>query len=665
MAQIAVLDAGTIDKIAAGEVVERPVSVVKELVENAMDAGAGAITVEISEGGVNFIRVTDNGSGIAPAQVETAFLRHATSKIKSVEDLLHVTSLGFRGEALSSIAAVAKVELITKTADQVIGVRYEIEGGKKIGLSEVGAPDGTTVMVRNLFYNIPVRRKFLKSYATEGSYIADLMEHLALSRPEISFKFVVNHDTKFHTSGNGDLKEVIYRIYGRDISENLLPVRYEDQGIRISGYIGKPEMNRANRNFEIYFVNHRYIRSNLISRAVEEAYKPFLMQHKYPFCVISVEIAADEIDVNVHPSKMEIRFIRQEEFYQILCTSITIAIRGKELIPEVILDEKARRQEIEAELKEQTKDVPEPFEKSRLPEYGEKPPAQPYQREALKAMAMPLSEDSFFTVTGEKPEKMQEFFQSDVRTNLISELKTPQKPENEEIHANIPDPQESAPLEKTFQKPIQKPVQMELFSDKLLSKESVKEHRILGQIFDTYWLVAFQDKLFIIDQHAAHEKVKFERLMKHLKEKEIPSQLLQPPMVLTLNAKSRGVLQEYLDYFAAMGFEIEDFGGNEVAIRAVPMDLYGCDEKRLFEEMLDELSEGPVKGTPEVIYHKLASMACKSAVKGNTRISVREAQELIDELLTLENPYHCPHGRPTIISMSKYEIEKKFKRIVT
>lgn len=649
MPEIAVLDPGTIDKIAAGEVVERPVSVVKELVENAMDAGADAITVEIKEGGIGLIRVTDNGNGIPAAQVKTAFLRHATSKIKSVEDLLHVTSLGFRGEALSSIAAVARVEMITKTPEAFIGVRYEIDGGCEGDISEVGAPEGTTILVRNLFYNIPVRRKFLKSAATEGSYIADLMEHLALSRPEISFKFVVNQDVRFHTSGNGDLKEVIYRIYGRDVSENLLPVLSAENGIRISGYIGKPEMNRANRNFEIYFVNHRYIRSNVIAKAVEEACKPFLMQHKYPFCVLSIEIAADEIDVNVHPSKMEIRFIRQAEFYDLLCRSVTDAIRGKELIPDVILDEKAHRQEIEEQQKALTKDAPEPFEKSRLyklPRTDLSVAEEPVQNTWTQTVQMPeltgqrqsLPEstgqnmpepDDFFTVTGEK----------------TCEPVT-----------------EPAPVQETIL--IKNPVQMELFPEKMLTREAQKEHRILGQIFDTYWLVSFRDKLFIIDQHAAHEKVKYERFIRHLKEKERLSQMLNPPIIITLNARNRSILQEYQDCFTQLGFEIEDFGGNEIALRAVPLDLYGCNEKQLFEEMLDELSDGPVRGTPEVINNKIASMACKAAVKGNTVLSTAEAESLIEELLTLENPYHCPHGRPTIISMSKYEMEKKFKRIV-
>ncbi|MCM1538284.1 MAG: DNA mismatch repair endonuclease MutL [bacterium] len=634
MAQIAVLDSETIDKIAAGEVVERPVSVVKELVENAMDAGANAVTVEITEGGTSFIRVTDNGSGIPKDQIRTAFLRHATSKIHSVEDLLTISSLGFRGEALSSIAAVSRVEVISKTADDYAGVRYLIAGGAEEELSEIGAPDGTTIMVRNLFYNIPVRRKFLKSFATEGSYIADLMEHLAMSRPEISFKFVMNRDTRFHTSGNGDLREVIYRIYGRDVSERLLPVRYERDGILIEGYVGKPEMNRANRGLENYFVNRRYIKSDVIARAVEEAYQSYLMKHKYPVCMLSITVPADEIDVNVHPSKMEIRFIRQQEFFDILYQAVLEALKGKELIPKVILDEKAHLQDIVAEQKALRKEAPEPFETSRL--------SVPVVREE--------------TIYGESEQNLQDFFQTNRQTRVTTVENGGEYAKNDNISANL--------IQREEQAIIEKPQQMELFDDKMLSESARAGHKILGQVFDTYWLVQYEDKLFIIDQHAAHEKVKFERLMKHLKEKSTPRQMLEPPIILHLNAKTYQILMEYREHFLDLGFEIEEFGGNEAAVRTVPMDLYGCSEQELLLNMLDELAEGEVKGTPDVIYEKLASMACKSAVKGNTTLTRAEADALIGELLTLDNPYHCPHGRPTIISMSKYELEKKFKRIV-
>lgn len=634
MAQIALLDSETIDKIAAGEVVERPVSVVKELVENAMDAGATAVTVEITEGGTSFIRVTDNGSGIPKDQIRTAFLRHATSKIHSVEDLLSISSLGFRGEALSSIAAVSRVEIISKTADDYAGVRYLIAGGEEEELSEVGAPDGTTIMVRNLFYNIPVRRKFLKSFATEGSYIADLMEHLAMSRPEVSFKFVMNRDTRFHTSGNGDLREVVYRIYGRDVSERLLPVSYERDGIRIDGYIGKPEMNRANRSLENYFVNRRYIKSDVVARAIEEAYQSYLMKHKYPVCMLAITIPADEIDVNVHPSKMEIRFIRQKEFFDILYQAVYEALQGKEFIPKVVLDEKEHLQDIVAEQKALNAKAPEPFETSRLD--------------------IPLVREE--TIYGGNEQNLQDFFQTNRQTRVIGGQNESGNPKNDDIHANI--------IKKSEHILVEKPHQMELFGDKMLSEDAKSRHKILGQVFDTYWLVQYEDKLFIIDQHAAHEKVKFERLMKQLKEKTVAKQMLEPPMILHLNARNYHVLMEYREHFCDLGFEIEEFGGSEAAVRCVPMDLYGCNEQELLLNMLDELADGPIKGTPDVIYAKLASVACKSAVKGNMALTRAEADELIGELLLLDNPYHCPHGRPTIVAMSKYELEKKFKRIV-
>lgn len=632
---IRLLDSETIDKIAAGEVVERPVSIVKELVENALDSGADAITVEITDGGTEMIRVTDNGCGILASEVRTAFFRHATSKIQNADDLMHVTSLGFRGEALSSIAAVSKTQIITKTKDQLTGISYSINGGVEQEFSEVGAPDGTTIIVRNLFYNIPVRRKFLKSAATEGSYIAETMEHMALSRPDVSFKFVQGHDTKFHTSGNGNLKEVIYRIFGRDISEHLLSLNYESNGIHIEGYIGKPEINRSNRNFENFFVNGRYVRCDILSKAVEEAYKTYVMQHKFPMCVLSVQIPADEIDVNVHPTKLEIRFIRSELFFDTLYESVRQTLTGKEYIPEVILDEKKHAREVQEEKTLLVKNAPEPFERRLV---------SPIIEPSLKPLSS--SEDDFFEVTGLEEQVSPSFTeetqnsQKEVSTMLVNE-----EPAHLATQACYSE-------------------QLELFESGLLSKEAVKKHEIIGQVFDTYWLVKYEDKLFIIDQHAAHEKVKYERLVAQIQNKSVQKQLLNPPIILHLNSRNRQLLKEYQESFEALGYELEDFGGNEIALRGVPMDLYGRNERELFEEILDELAIGPVKGTFDVICSKLASMACKSAVKGNTILSYAEADELIKELLTLDNPYLCPHGRPTIVSISKYEMEKKFKRIV-
>lgn len=611
MAQIHVLDSGTIDKIAAGEVVERPASVVKELVENAVDAGADAVTVEIREGGIALIRVTDNGCGIEASQVRKAFLRHATSKISQAEDLQHIHSLGFRGEALSSICAVAKVELITKTPDSLTGIRYLCEGAEEKEFAEVGAPDGTTILVRNLFFNTPVRRKFLRQPQTEGSYIVELMEHIALSRPDVSFKLLVNGQIRFHTSGNGNLKEVIYRIYGREVSQNLVEMSFEKEGLQISGYLGKPVLNRSNRNFENHFINGRYIKSTLLSKAVEEGYSQYLMQHKFPFTALHFRLAADLVDVNVHPTKMDVRFTEAEHIFDAVADAVAQTLQKREMIPEALLETRTPEEEQSAPVNPAEKAaVPEPFERVRTKQF----------------------------------QVMEEMKYEAEMPRLLDRMQNPAWSQSREA--------------------AEQPVQLDFFEDKLLAKENREEYRILGQIFDTYWLIAFRDKLFIIDQHAAHEKVKYERLIRHYREKDIVSQSLNPPIVVTLTAKEEQALSEYEEVFLRLGFQIEHFGGSEFALRGVPTDLYGCSERELFLDVLDELAEGPLYKNLTVVEEKLASMACKAAVKGNNRLAAAEMETLIDELLTLDNPYNCPHGRPTIISMSKYEIEKKFKRIV-
>lgn len=642
MAQIQVLDSGTIDKIAAGEVVERPLSVVKELVENALDAGSKAITVETKDGGIEFIRVTDNGNGIAPDQVRNAFLRHATSKIRCAEDLGHIASLGFRGEALSSIAAVSKVEVITKPQENLTGVHLMLEGGAEKVFEEVGAPDGTTIMMRNLFFNTPVRRKFLKQPATEGSYIAELMEHMAMSHPEVSFKLQMNGQVRFHTSGNGDLKEVIYRIYGKEVSSNLVEISASMPGMEIQGYLGKPVLNRSNRNFENYFVNGRYIRSTLLSKAVEEGYKEFLMQHKFPFTVLHLKVDPELVDVNVHPTKMDVRFSDSMAFYDFLARSVSEALKKKEMIPEAVLDDKdipgaeipvqqvGQVQPIQSKPQKYT--TPEPFETKRTEQYR-------------------IMEEAKYEA--DRP-KVQDLISRPMWNKQQANSETPTE------NAKQPDND----VQITSGEQIVSTEQMNLFEEKMLSADKKEEYRILGQIFDTYWLVAFRDKLFIVDQHAAHEKVKYEGLIKQYREKSVASQSLNPPIVVTLTAKEEQLLKEYEDVFAGLGFEVEEFGGNEYALRSVPTDLYGCREKEMFEEVMDELAEGPVTGNLTVVEEKIASMSCKAAVKGNNSMTTKEMEALIDELLTLDNPYNCPHGRPTIISMSKYEIEKKFKRIV-
>lgn len=626
---ITVLDQNTIDKIAAGEVVERPASVVKELVENAIDAGASAITAEIRGGGISLIRITDNGSGIPGEQVSLAFLRHATSKIRQVEDLQSLSSLGFRGEALSSIAAVSQVELITKTRDSLLGVRYLIEGGKEVSLEDVGAPDGTTFLVRNLFYNTPARAKFLKTPATESGYISSFMEQLAMSHPSVSFKYIQDGKTRLHTSGNNNLKEVIYQIYGRDITGELLDISWEspDKELKICGYLGKPTVSRGNRNFENYYVNGRYVKSRLITRAIEDAYHTFMMQHKYPFTAFCLDIDGDQVDINVHPTKMEVRFSRQEFVYQQVYQAIRETLKSRELIPQISLEKKTQ----EKAKPEVSAAAPEPFETRR------RQLEPPVVRES-GAYLVPES-PSLSGANRSFPEKSRE---------------------TSPVISGTARPAESIPV----QKELIQGRQMDLFDGKLLSPESRKRHRILGQIFDTYWLVQMDDQLYIIDQHAAHERVLYERIIAQIRKQKVTSQILCPPLVITLNMKEQETLKRNLSVFASLGFEMEPFGGKEYSIRAVPQNLYGLTSKEMFTEILDHLDENSAETSPERISDRLATMACKAAVKGNSALSAAEARALIDELLELENPYHCPHGRPTIIAMSRQELEKKFKRIV-
>lgn len=618
MPNIAILNQETIDKIAAGEVVERPCSVVKELVENAIDAGSTAITVEIKEGGISFIRITDNGCGIERDQVAVAFYRHSTSKIRSAEDLLTVKSLGFRGEALSSISAVARVELITKTYDELTGTRYVIEGSKELSNEEIGAPDGTTFIVKDLFYNVPARRKFLKTAQTEGSYISDMVEKLALSHPDISFKFINNNQTKLHTSGNGNRKDIIYHIFGREISSSLLEVKHECEYFKVEGFIGKPVITRGNRNYENYFINGRYVKSNILSRAIEEAYKSFLMQHQYPFTVLYFTFFS-ELDVNVHPTKMELRFDNNNETYVELCDTIYAILSHKEMIPEVPVDSTPAPKKIVHEYKEP---IPEPFEKRRINEVRAAESRSVYGQSVTST----VKNYSATEPAAKAPETSTAYEPAQVVTGTQQTL---------------------GDYDKVF-----------------LTESSKKQFSIIGQLFKTYWLIEFEDKLYIIDQHAAHEKVLYEKTMARLANKDFTSQRISPPIVMTLDARECEMLEKYRPQIEQFGYEVEHFGGKEYMISAIPDNLFNIDMKDLFIDMLDDFSNATGRQTPDIITEKVASMSCKAAVKGNDKLTLPEINKLIDELLSLDNPYNCPHGRPTIISMSKYEIEKKFKRIV-
>lgn len=643
MPNIAILNQETIDKIAAGEVVERPCSVVKELVENAIDAGSTAITVEIKEGGISFIRITDNGCGIERDQVAVAFYRHSTSKIRSAEDLLTVKSLGFRGEALSSISAVARVELITKTYDELTGTRYVIEGSKELSNEEIGAPDGTTFIVKDLFYNVPARRKFLKTAQTEGSYISDMVEKLALSHPDISFKFINNNQTKLHTSGNGNRKDIIYHIFGREISSSLLEVKHECEYFKVEGFIGKPVITRGNRNYENYFINGRYVKSNILSRAIEEAYKSFLMQHQYPFTVLYFTFFS-ELDVNVHPTKMELRFDNNNEIYVELCDTIYAILSHKEMIPEVPVDSTPAPKKIVHEYKEP---IPEPFEKRRINDVRAAESRSVYGQSVTSAAKAPAVNEQL--------------------TDNTSKLQTA-KASASALVAGTGNSVELAPETSTAYEPAQvvTGTQQTLgdYDKVFLTESSKKQFSIIGQLFKTYWLIEFEDKLYIIDQHAAHEKVLYEKTMARLANKDFTSQRISPPIVMTLDARECEMLEKYRPQIEQFGYEVEHFGGKEYMISAIPDNLFNIDMKDLFIEMLDDFSNATGRQTPDIITEKVASMSCKAAVKGNDKLTLPEINKLIDELLSLDNPYNCPHGRPTIISMSKYEIEKKFKRIV-
>ena len=668
MPEIQLLDQATINQIAAGEVIDRPSSVVKELLENAIDAKATAITVEIKDGGISFIRITDNGCGIEKDQVRKAFLRHATSKLHTIDDLLDIGSLGFRGEALSSIAAIAQVELISKPPEAMLGISYQIEDGEEKSLTQIGAPDGTTILVRNLFYHVPARKKFLKTAATEGNYINQLMENMAMLRPDISMRFINGGQNKLYTSGNGRLKDLIYTIYGREISSNVLEINYECPLFAVTGYIGKPIISRGNRTFENYYINGRFVKSRLIAAAIEQAYKPFMMQHRYPFTVLHIKIKPELIDVNVHPAKMEVRFQQENEIYELLAGAIENTLRGKEFIPDVSDDGKA-----EKKVQEKQK-LPEPFEQRRLQAMKEiipPPPAEHKTQNEQKPSAehktqseqkLPRNEEQpkvpsklSEPVCEYKAEKKQTIKDSDSKWESASGI-------HKRIGQDVSQTVNQMPTQP--EQKLEKPEQQTLFTEPLLSEKARIHHRLIGQLFDTYWLIQYGNQLYIMDQHAAHEKVNYERLMGAYRKKERITQFVSPPMVISLTRAEEAILEEFKSEFERIGFTIEPYGGREYAISEIPANLYGINEKELFLEMLSDLEDRGSMQPSELIASKLASMSCKAAIKGGQKISFKEADALVSQLLTLENPYACPHGRPTIITMTKYELEKKFKRIV-
>ncbi len=684
---IKVLDKATIDKIAAGEVIERPSSVVKELLENAIDAGSTAVTVEIKDGGTSFIRVTDNGCGIDKSEVRMAYMRHATSKIEHAEDLNSILSLGFRGEALSTIAAVSQTEMITKTATDLTGVKYVIHGGKEIEYKEVGVPNGTTIVVRNLFFNTPARKKFLKSSMTEGSYIFDLLTRIALSHPEISFKLIANGQTKIDTSGNGKLKDTIYQLYGRDITANLIPIDYTDGDIHLSGFIGKPFIARGNRGLENYFINHRYIKSSVVNRTIEEGYRTFVMQHKHPFTVLYLDLPQEKCDVNVHPTKMEFKYDNEKKLFETCCTAVKLALTHKEIIP-----------------KDGENPNPNP-----VISHPERKPAEPFEARRAQSHTIPQKNvrAGSYSPTYKILESLRKAEEQEAAKNgtplpniadmvaddgvLYAPSAQAQQPNKPTTSAQAmqpngstttttqPDSSKSAqaqPSESSAKPDLSRMnknsaaykytagKQESLFDDDFLTEKARNKHRVIGQVFDTYWLIEYNNNLYIMDQHAAHEKVKYEELMENLKNKQVFSQQLMPPMVLTVTYAERQAILDNFDLFMKIGYDIEEFGGNEFKINAVPSNLFGLHGRDMFLEFVGSLIQNSGYMSNDVFIKKLSTMACKAAVKGNMNLSFQEADALVDKLLSLENPYTCPHGRPTIISMSKDELEKKFHRIV-
>lgn len=704
MSKIHVLNQDTINKIAAGEVIERPMAVVKELTENAIDADANAITVEVKDGGKALIRMTDNGVGMNEEDVRLAFTPHATSKIDDAEDLLRVSTLGFRGEALASISSVSQLEMVTKTRNELMGCRYEADGGKERTLEAVGCPDGTTILVRNLFFNTPARLKFLKSSPTEAGYINTLIERLALSHPDISFRFINQNQTKLHTSGNGNLKDVIYHIYGKDITSNLLEVDASEVSCQVKGFIGKPIISRGNRNYMNYFINGRYIKSSTIHKAIEDAYQPYTMQHRYPFTVLHFTVAPELVDINVHPQKMEIRFSDAQGIYQSVYHAVSEALKHKEFIPEVSLAapvskavpkkgqntakpvrepemfEKKRMQSVQIleEIKKQDERLKQQGVLRETAVYGKRDSAEIAREQDQSVSIMGQTEAGKLSASTQ--ENMNSAMGNAVNSKVVDDVfdvnttetsgKSVQNMERAEVTGNtvlnmeqtenVPNTEHTNEVKYNVHNPVQ-----ESFFDKgILSEQAQKEVKIIGQVFDTYWILQYENAMYMVDQHAAHEKVLYERFMKQLSEKKAMVQLLQPPVILTLTMQEEQAVKEHMSVFEELGYQIEPFGGREYAVSGVPAHLPQIGNEELLKEVIDAMVDEHSRPTPDILKDKIASMSCKAAVKGNNRLPREQMEELLRELMTLENPYHCPHGRPTMIKMTKTELDKKFKRIV-
>ncbi len=631
MGNIHLLDNGLINKIAAGEVVERPASVVKELMENSIDAGASLITVEIKEGGIGMVKITDNGGGIPRDQVKTAFLRHATSKLNVIEDLEDIMTLGFRGEALSSIASVAQVEMITRTKDDETGTRIVINGGVVESEEEAAANVGTVFTMKNLFYNTPARRKFLKKPATEGGYVSEVVNRIALGHSDIAIRYINNGNTIMQTNGNGDVRSAILYIYGKQMAEQMLKVSYSKDGFSVEGYAAKPELSRGNRNYENFFINGRYIRSTVVQNAVEDAYKGKMMVGKFPVFALNLTVPPNTVDVNVHPTKLEVRFSDDNFIYDIMYNAVTKALKQTELIPVVEWDKpkKVKYENVQSTIEDISK-TENDFK------YDDAPIVKSYSA-ADKAAEKKESKNTVLSA-------MEKLYSD---TSIYDENNDKNNDKNKAMKEAAP-----AKIER---------------SEKTVSGESKKpffnNYRIVGQVFSTYWIVEQDNCMYMIDQHAAHERALYEDFIEKFKNSEIQSQQLLQPVAVNLSEREKVIVEENMELLESFGFEIEEFGARTYAVRAVPYVFNTPSNVSFFVDIIDMLADRNLKNLYDTKEDAVAMMSCKAAVKGNDRLSYSEAQELIQRLLRLENPFTCPHGRPTIIEMTRYELEKKFKRI--
>lgn len=764
MGNIVLLDDLTINKIAAGEVIERPASVVKEMVENSIDAGATKITVEIKNGGISFIRISDNGKGIAEDDMEIAFERHATSKIRKAEDILEVMSMGFRGEALASIAAIANVEMVSRTVDSSIGHKIVVEGGKTLEQSEVGAPIGTTITVKNLFYNTPVRYKFLKKDYTESGYIEDAITRLALVNKHISFKLISSGKTIIQTNGNDDEKSVIYSIYGKDTAEAIIETDYDYEGIKVSGVVGKPEIARSNRSNQLYFVNGRYIKDRTLTAAAEQAFKGMIPINKYGFLILNIQLDPALVDVNVHPAKLEVRFEEENKVFKAVYYTIKEALTKKELVENVVQKSDEKPEKVEGKkteenlevldaknnnttttttIEEESKAVIETIKddkefskknkhlKNEEDESKENLLEEVYKfRKGLKEIGVSETSSVYTPIPIDDSEELKEnnkiekeeienkeeltvpsesqveqmteelikqrdaiensklenplakseeenksvtfddmytkvFGNKAIQAVNLKEFSDSEKKVLDEIKGSVKNDEVDSIQDKVEEKKIEENVITEENSEQIEEFKNMtgKNYKFIGIAFSTYIIVEIENEMYIIDQHAAHERIMYEKVKKnYYSTDDKDSQLMLLPDVITLSHKEKELITENVEMFEKAGFSLEAFGENTIKLNGVPNICIDMNTKQLFLELLDEIDNYSRTDRQEKEERFIATIACKSAVKAKMKLTEAEVDKLMERLLELPNPFTCPHGRPTAIKMSKYDIERKFAR---